>query len=549
MQNSKSLLFCASAALVFSACGDDVTEVTGNPYMTVLESGEKLSKQSCTSENAGEMLFVMDSSAAFVCNGEEWLSQKGADGKNGEIGKDGEAGAAGMSCSAKTVKNSDGTLEGVELSCGDIVVDTIWNGKDGESGTPGKDGIDGSDGVDGKNGKNGASGASCTAERVQKDGLTGYELTCGKDVVDTIWNGADGKNGSNGKDGLSCSAQTVVNSAGLKGIEVSCGKTVIDTLWNGEKGELGPACVSEKQEASAAHVNGGYRITCGMNGFDLWNGNDGVSPQVSTDDPCQFTDNGDGTVNVTCGSSSAVLNVATCGDELFDLVEQFCYEDKLYNRCAGKIYNPEKQYCNDESDITDFGFFKDSRDNQTYRTVEINGDIWMADNLNYADSVSTPNLEGNSWYAEKLYTGEPAGRFYTWTAAMNLDAEYQTESAPATDLISPVKGICPDGWHLPDIAEWGFLAGIFENHANDLLKESAGWFGTVSNSSGFSIVPTGYFDGKYTLLSLAMFWAAYQENDEKAGLWYAASGEEDISSDSKGNGYSVRCVKDKTSPS
>ena len=87
----------AVAAFSLSACGDDVTEVTEirQEGMAVLEKGEKLSKQACDTTNVGEMLFVMDSSEAFICNGESWQTLKGKDGSDGKDGKDGKDGEKG----------------------------------------------------------------------------------------------------------------------------------------------------------------------------------------------------------------------------------------------------------------------------------------------------------------------------------------------------------------------------------------------------------------------------------------------------------------------
>ena len=45
----------------------------------------------------------------------------------------------------------------------------------------------------------------------------------------------------------------------------------------------------------------------------------------------------------------------------------------------------------------------DPRDKRVYKVVKIEvkerdySKVWMAENLNYADSVKTPSLKGNSW--------------------------------------------------------------------------------------------------------------------------------------------------------
>ena len=83
---------------------------------------------------------------------------------------------------------------------------------------------------------------------------------------------------------------------------------------------------------------------------------------------------------------------------------------------------------------------KDLRDGKTYRTMIFGGNdpqIWMAENLNYFDSVLTPSLQDGSWcYKNDESQCYKYGRFYNWEAA--LDA-------------------CPDGWHLPNTLEWDTL--------------------------------------------------------------------------------------------
>ena len=46
------------------------------------------------------------------------------------------------------------------------------------------------------------------------------------------------------------------------------------------------------------------------------------------------------------------------------------------------------------------GSFTDKRDGKVYKTVKIGEQTWMAENLNYSDSVNTPSLVGKSWCYE-----------------------------------------------------------------------------------------------------------------------------------------------------
>ena len=43
------------------------------------------------------------------------------------------------------------------------------------------------------------------------------------------------------------------------------------------------------------------------------------------------------------------------------------------------------------NDSIPYGELVDMRDGKSYRTVQIGDQLWMAENLNYGDSVSTPN--------------------------------------------------------------------------------------------------------------------------------------------------------------
>ena len=46
-----------------------------------------------------------------------------------------------------------------------------------------------------------------------------------------------------------------------------------------------------------------------------------------------------------------------------------------------------------------YGTLTDHRDSKVYKTVKIGDQTWMAENLDYADSVTTPSLKGKSWWS------------------------------------------------------------------------------------------------------------------------------------------------------
>jgi uncharacterized protein (TIGR02145 family) len=126
--------------------------------------------------------------------------------------------------------------------------------------------------------------------------------------------------------------------------------------------------------------------------------------------------------------------------------------------------------------------FTDARDGKTYRTVKMpDGEIWMAENLNYkADS---------SWcYQNADSNCVKYGRLYDWNTAMTA---------------------CPAGWHLPTAEEWdslGLAAGYKPQDYTDAdtrtiygagkkLKATSGWDKNWYNGTddyGFSALPGGY---------------------------------------------------------
>lgn len=144
------------------------------------------------------------------------------------------------------------------------------------------------------------------------------------------------------------------------------------------------------------------------------------------------------------------------------------------------------------------GEFTDARDEQTYKTVTIGRQTWMAENLNYADSVKTPVLEGRvkSAYLDDPDSNKFYGRLYTWAAAMDsgaFDYSFLTKHVSQKNI----RGICPEGWHLPNRIEFAELlesiGGAYKNaHA---LKSNVGWDKDPGDDEyGFALVGAGRVD-------------------------------------------------------
>ena len=214
------------------------------------------------------------------------------------------------------------------------------------------------------------------------------------------------------------------------------------------------------------------------------------------------------------------------------------------------------------------GTMTDERDGRTYKTVTIGAQTWMAENLNYA-YTGVPYLfdenssDSNSW----CYDNVPAnctkyGRLYTWAAAMDSVGTWSTNGkgcgyGQTCSPTYPVRGVCPKEWHLPSQREWNtlFTAVGGKSTAGKRLKSTSGWNdykGEDDNGTdayAFSALPAGdrYDNGNFDYKGFsAYFWSSTEINSGSAyymGLSYNGDGAS-LYGDYKGNGFSVRCVKD-----
>ena len=204
--------------------------------------------------------------------------------------------------------------------------------------------------------------------------------------------------------------------------------------------------------------------------------------------------------------------------------------------------------------------FTDARDGQTYKTVTIGTQTWMAENLNYADSVMTPSLKGRSWcYDNNADSCAKYGRLYTWAAAIdsvalqNQDDNLICGYGRFCKSLLKKQGLCPDSWHLPDTTEWKMLFEAVggQGVAGRALKTQSSWSDNSGGTDdyGFSALPSGFYreyDGFSYVNHLSNFWTAtettsytsYYISLESVG---DAANRYDIS---KGNAFSVRCLKD-----
>ncbi len=123
----------------------------------------------------------------------------------------------------------------------------------------------------------------------------------------------------------------------------------------------------------------------------------------------------------------------------------------------------------------------------TYKTIKIGTQTWMAENLKttkYKDGSEIPNITNNGDYDNNPANSETYGRLYNWYT------------------VDDDKGVCPEGWHVPDDAEYTVLTDYLggESVAGGKMKETGTehWNSPntgATNESGFTGLPRGVFFG------------------------------------------------------
>ncbi len=192
----------------------------------------------------------------------------------------------------------------------------------------------------------------------------------------------------------------------------------------------------------------------------------------------------------------------------------------------------------------------DARDGQSYTTVQIGIQCWMAENLNVGTRIDGIIEQTDNTIVEKYCIANSNtncdiyGGLYQWNEMM----QYTTTEG--------VQGICPDGWHLPTDSAWTFLTDSLggTNVAGGKMKETGTnhWYSPntgATNLSGFTALPGSFRNQGGELGNIgtnAFLWSSSYElsiyawirllsnNNDNADRYYTY----------KTRGLSVRCLKD-----
>ncbi len=251
----------------------------------------------------------------------------------------------------------------------------------------------------------------------------------------------------------------------------------------------------------------------------------------------------------TLFSGNVTDTVYVCDNGKFRMANstEISYGKGCTSHNSGELYIPHKQYsyykCSAkgwEYDFENLNVGTLTYGGKTYKTIGIKTQNWMAENLNY-------EVEGQSF----CYKNEPDscakyGRLYTWAAAVGKTEE-ECGKEKTCGLTGTVRGICPEGWHLPSSSEWNTLYSAMGSSPYAMQAKGVANWPDATDAYGFSALPVGYYENGYfpEVGKRAYFWSATEVNIYYANNWCLAA---DFASLSGGfhkiYGSSIRCVMD-----
>lgn len=186
-------------------------------------------------------------------------------------------------------------------------------------------------------------------------------------------------------------------------------------------------------------------------------------------------------------------------------------------------------------------------DGNQYKTVQIDKQEWMAENLDvshFRNGDVIPEAESTEDWIKAGSEGKPAWCYY------------QRDSNSVTIYnklynwyaVNDSRGLAPEGWHVPSKPEWAMLTGYLagDNTAGTSMKSATEWDG--AKPGGLDCLPGGYRNNSGSFEhagKIGSWWSSTEADDTDAWSVSLGTGTPAVSTsfDYKRVGLSVRCIK------
>jgi uncharacterized protein (TIGR02145 family) len=196
------------------------------------------------------------------------------------------------------------------------------------------------------------------------------------------------------------------------------------------------------------------------------------------------------------------------------------------------------------------GSFTDARNGRVYKTIQMNGKTWMAENLEattFRNGDTIPLVTSNTAWNEAGENGKPACCYY----------KNKEKNGPKLGLIynwyaiNDSRGIAPEGWRMPSSVDMANLLIFLGDDSGLKLKSKKGWFdgGSGNDEFGFNGIPSGarMHTGEFDILDGSVNYWLEDEKDHIFGytmLLFYNQNKMTRNSPNKWTGCSIRCIKD-----
>ena len=261
-----------------------------------------------------------------------------------------------------------------------------------------------------------------------------------------------------------------------------------------------------------------------------------------------------------------------------NLVENTTYYIRAYaTNSAGTVYGNEETFITAGPAVFDCGTSQLSDfDGNTYNTVLIGTQCWMAENLrttHFSDGTLIQEGTNSSPYVSYRYTPNyDAINVSTYGYLYNHAAVIRGSVGGSQSNPSGVQGVCPVGWHVPSLAEWNQLFDTVRSKSQywcnnssynigKALSYTSGWMSStytcaignnqaLNNATGFGAKPAGsaFYDNYdfYGLGRYAYYWCSDVNGDYSYNMTFEYDESEPwYSSAYSSRGMSVRCLQDR----